>query len=160
MSNINRGAITYHGNVTISICKNGKVLQKFKIHNSGAVPLFRSLVMFLADTPIKDSTPKFVDIVNEQGVSCLKQKVTISAKQTLYLQDTPTLYLRAVVVSDIIKFFSEVDSVRLFATPNDKYTDYLADIQLSDEAKASFKTAQGVNYSFVVEWEMFFNNVG
>lgn len=158
MSNIIEGAITYNGNVNISVCKNNNVVKKFNIHNSGNIPLFKSLVFFLADTPIKDSTPKFIDIVNSQGVSCLKQRVTISAKQTLYLQDRPTLYLRSVVVSDIIKLFGEVKKVRLFAKPNDKYDDYLAEIDLSQEVISSFQTAQGVNYSFVVEWEIFFNN--
>ena len=158
MSNINKGAISYHGKVSVSMCKDGKVIKKYNIHNNGTVALFKSLVFFLADTPIKESTPRFVDIVNAQGVSCLKQKVMISSKQTLYLQDNPTLYLRAVVVSDIIKFFGEVNQIRLYAKPNDSNTDYLAEIELSSEVKESFATAQGVNYSFVVEWEMYFNN--
>lgn len=153
------GQIKYQGEVTLSF-KNSKgvIFDKQVIHNNGTIKLFRALITYLADAIEPDSTPRYVDIVSDTNLSCLKRKVAIGSKQVRNLTTNPQLYMRAAIRADEFKYYDTANELRIYSGPNDPVINHLAAIALTDEVKESISTCAGLNYTLVVEYRITFVN--
>lgn len=154
--------VSYKGNVTLKIIRNGKVFQEIKQHNAGTVDFFRLIALCIAGDPsVVSEMPNYICLFNATGESDINPTPVLISANLPSISRTPTVNEPSgykVIFSFLIPYTlmtpgTPINRLRLYGgTSHSVNSIYLAELHLSTPLTVS----SGSN--LLIDWEMIINN--